>query len=105
MKPLAPGSVFVAAMLAMLAMPAMADSSTSVATATYIARQYCDDTWRALSTVAIAQGDPDIDRPERIVSRLTATVDDGLWGVIDFLYPHVSRPVMTLMGKPMPTTA
>lgn len=83
----------------MLVMPAMADSPTSMTNATFIADQYCNDTWRALSTAAIAQGDPDTERAERIVGRLAAAADVGPWRIIVFSYPQVGWPVMALMGN------
>ncbi|WP_207005160.1 M48 family metalloprotease [Trinickia mobilis] len=84
---------------ALLAISAQAAVSTNVADANFIAEQYCDDTWRAISTVAVAPGDPDIDRAKRIVSQLSDTLGDGDWQVVVFSYPRLGWPVMALMGS------
>lgn len=96
MKPL---TCCVALATAMLTMPARADVSGNASNALFIAGQYCDDTWRALSKVAIAPEDPDVERAESIANRLAAALGNGPWRVIVFSYPNVGWPVMALLGN------
>ncbi|HEX7935773.1 MAG TPA: M48 family metalloprotease [Paraburkholderia sp.] len=89
----------VALVAAVLAMQAQAGDKTNAANANIIAEQYCDDTWKAISTVALAPGDPHIDRARRIANRLSAKLGDGDWRVIVFSYPKLGWPVMALMDN------
>ncbi|MFM0105466.1 M48 family metalloprotease [Paraburkholderia rhynchosiae] len=83
----------------MLSMPATADVSGNVSDAAFIAGQYCDDTWRALSKLAIAPGDLAVERAGHIANRLSAALGNGPWHVLVFSYPKLGWPVMALMGN------
>lgn len=83
---------------AMMTMPVKADN-TNVSNATFIAGQYCDDTWRALSKVALAREDPDVERAEGVVNQLATALGSGSWHVIVFSDPELGWPVMALMGN------
>jgi len=79
------------------AAPAFATPPTFQATA--LATKYCDDTWKALNTIAVPVSDPSGMRVKGIVDRLADTLGAGPWRVVVFSYADVGWPAIALLGN------
>lgn len=85
--------------VACLLAQARVDAASPAVDATAMAAQYCDDTWRALSAVAVPSTDPSVARTQKIIDRLGNALARGPWRVEVFSYPKLDWPVMALMGN------